>query len=1093
MWKFAAVAAAAAGWAVGAQAQDQQQVRLGPPAAWVQPAGDIKTDTPDDGAAVRFLLMDSQLHFGEEGSTSYAETAIRVQTPQGLEAMSTVTLPWDPALGSLTVHKLRILRGGQVIDLLANQKFTVLRRESNLEAQQLDGVLTAVLQPEDLRVGDVVDLAYSMTNKDPALGGHVQWNTAAPNVVIDDLRLRATSDKQTLFWRATEGVDGLKPGVTGEGRSISVAMKAAQPLLLPQNAPGRFRWGRMLQVSDFKSWAEVSSVMAPLFTKASTLSPTSPLQAEIARIKAASADPKTRAEAALALVENQIRYVALAMDDGGYVPAAADATWARRFGDCKGKTVLLLSLLKGLGIEAQPALVSSELGDGLDQRLPQAGAFDHVIVRATIGGKVYWLDGTRLGDLKLEDIPVPAFGWALPLQPSSAALVRVMPEPLKQPNTIQTIRIDASAGLDVPAPTHVETLFRGDAAYSLNASIANLTPAQKEAGLRQYWSKALSFLTVTKATATYDPVKHEERLIADGTAKMSWEDGNTCCRLYEPDGYVMGWKADYTRPAGPHADAPFATTFPMFEQSQENIILPYRGAGFTIQGDEVDRKVGPWSFHRSMKIDKGVFTLDATTQSLAPEFTPTEADSTALTDMAKKAVYVISPRTYQMTRQELEQYAKRTLNTPADLMKRAAIMRARGRLAQARADIDRAIALDPKATNQFAEAAQVDATMGDFTAARDALKKGLSLKPDDPALNRAGGLVAMAEGKFEEAEAFYTKALDKDPNDKAARRQRIIARLNLNETDKALADSDLLLKPNPADNDIRNLRVEILLSADRIEAALAETDAFVAAAPKEAYPHRLRGNVLERLARTQDSQAEYDKALALNMTVGGYLTRATDRPHNDYAAKLADVKAAVKLDPNNPGMQRLLALSEAQAGELDDGLAKIQALMTENPDDETLHTDRAYIYAKARKIDLAAADMEWVRNHIDDNASAWNSICYDQAMWNLSLEKALADCDKALSLSPRSAAILDSRAFVLLRLGRVDEAMSVYDLALSLSPRETASLYGRGVARLMKGQIKAGQADLAAARRLNARIDDSFADYGVKPPAVYASSNSATK
>ncbi len=80
------------------------------------------------------------------------------------------------------------------------------------------------------------------------------------------------------------------------------------------------------------------------------------------------------------------------------MPARADETWQRRFGDCKGKTVLLLALLKELGIQAEPALVSLGGGDGLDERLPSLGAFNHVIVRATIGGKVYWLDGTRTGD-----------------------------------------------------------------------------------------------------------------------------------------------------------------------------------------------------------------------------------------------------------------------------------------------------------------------------------------------------------------------------------------------------------------------------------------------------------------------------------------------------------------------------------------------------------------------------------------------------------------------------------------------------------------------------------------------------------------------
>src|SRR6202012_176033 len=99
------------------------------------------------------------------------------------------------------------------------------------------------------------------------------------------------------------------------------------------------------------------------------------------------------------------------MDDGGYVPAAADQTWKRRYGDCKGKTALLLALLHGLGIEAEPVLVNSRMGDMLADSLPQLGAFDHVLVRAHINGHVYWLDGTHSGDRTLADLGSSVFHY----------------------------------------------------------------------------------------------------------------------------------------------------------------------------------------------------------------------------------------------------------------------------------------------------------------------------------------------------------------------------------------------------------------------------------------------------------------------------------------------------------------------------------------------------------------------------------------------------------------------------------------------------------------------------------------------------------
>ena len=59
----------------------------------------------------------------------------------------------------MTVHRLWIRRDGATIDVLkSDRKFLVLRRERGLEAAILDGRLTATLQIEDLRVGDVIEL-----------------------------------------------------------------------------------------------------------------------------------------------------------------------------------------------------------------------------------------------------------------------------------------------------------------------------------------------------------------------------------------------------------------------------------------------------------------------------------------------------------------------------------------------------------------------------------------------------------------------------------------------------------------------------------------------------------------------------------------------------------------------------------------------------------------------------------------------------------------------------------------------------------------------------------------------------------------------
>ena len=63
-------------------------------------------------------------------------------------------------------------------------------------------------------------------------------------------------------------------------------------------------------------------------------------------------------------MQDKVRYVFLGMNTGGYVPADADVTWARRFGDCKGKTTLLLAVLHELGIAESHPYATEDLLTG---------------------------------------------------------------------------------------------------------------------------------------------------------------------------------------------------------------------------------------------------------------------------------------------------------------------------------------------------------------------------------------------------------------------------------------------------------------------------------------------------------------------------------------------------------------------------------------------------------------------------------------------------------------------------------------------------------------------------------------------------------
>ena len=74
-----------------------------------------------------------------------------------------------------------------------------------------------------------------------------------------------------------------------------------------------------------------------------------------------------------------------------------------------------------------------------------------------------------------------------------------------------------------------------------------------------------------------------------------------------------------------------------------------------------------------------------------------------------------------------------------------------------------------------------------------------------------------------------------------------------------------------------------------------------------------------------------------------------------------------------------------------------------------------------------------------------------------------------------------TRGMAGLKQHRLQDAWDDYDAAVRLDPKRASPLYARAMAEIRLGQKKKAEADVAAARLLDPKIADSYAQYGVKP------------
>ncbi|WP_034921029.1 DUF3857 domain-containing protein [Erythrobacter sp. SD-21] len=555
---------------------------------WIVPAELASVDVADGPST---LIYDWQHRLEGGVVTSYEDTAFRIDNPDMLMQQGTVSLAWLPDKGDLMVHRVEILRGDETIDLIAaGSQFEVIRREQGLEQRLLDGELTATLAVPGLKVGDILRVTHSTTTDDQALGEEMQVSQylySDPWKVGFSRARVSWPESADVYWRAEDKAGVGAPTSSKGYRTIDVTLPIDKLAEMPGDAPSRFTRGPVLRVGTFADWQELSRVFAPHYIEAAKVADDSAVAAEADKIMQATADPLTRAAMAVRLVQDEVSYLLNGLDGGNYMPQSASETWEKRYGDCKAKTVLLYSLLTRMGIDAVPVLVSTQGGDAVPELLPVPGNFDHIIVRATIDGTDYWLDGTNTATRLTNIAAVPAFFHALPVTVEGADLVPMTQREPQWPDMVMSITTDYSAGIDLPSLFEMTMSFYGPRGASLRA----MADEQDKDSLRQIASNfagsAGAGAAVKTVEVTYDEdeakgvihitgVMPSDFQWSDGRLRMKPEDGQNF--VFNPDRARSEWRA-----------IPVLTPGPNRNRIEAEVILPGDASAFTQTGpDTVD-------------------------------------------------------------------------------------------------------------------------------------------------------------------------------------------------------------------------------------------------------------------------------------------------------------------------------------------------------------------------------------------------------------------------------------------------------------------------------------------------------------------------
>ncbi len=361
-----------------------------------------------EGANVTMLSEDESYTFDETGRVVHIGHYIyKVLTQKGAEGWDSLSVGWDPW------HELRPVIHARVIAadfsehmLDPNTINEAPARGGDYKIYSDDKVLRAPLPA--IAPGVVVEEEFTRTDSLPLFApgtvGHIMLGeedvpVMHSHVVFD---YPATLPLRTNLLL----LPGVKPVRTENGGRVTLTFDVGaldgidirDPYLPPELV--------LFPTIEFSTGASWQSIAAEYSKIVDSHASAEAVEAALEPLVAHKKSAAEKEAAILDYLDREVRYTGIEFGEAAIVPHDPAETLAKKYGDCKDKATLMVTMLRAAGIPAYVALLSVESRMDVPTDLPGMGLFNHAIVYVP-GKNPLWIDATdryaQLGQLPMGD------------------------------------------------------------------------------------------------------------------------------------------------------------------------------------------------------------------------------------------------------------------------------------------------------------------------------------------------------------------------------------------------------------------------------------------------------------------------------------------------------------------------------------------------------------------------------------------------------------------------------------------------------------------------------------------------------------------
>jgi len=314
--------------------------------------------------------------------TATIEQRMKALTQAGVEEIGQASMSYSESLQELEVLEAYTLKAdGTKVPVPEDKLFVQAPPETQDAPVFSDNKVVQVVFPQ-VGVGDEVYVAWKLVQKEPYFPGEFFTTDIEPidlvvrhaEIVIDapaemPIRWKKRGDDELGDYQVEEKTEG-------DRRVIVATFSRTEPIPPEPGMVDARQVSPAFVVTTFEDWPAIG---AAYWERAKDKAEVTEAIQKTADEVAGDAEGLEAARKLYNWVTKNIRYVALELGIGGYVPQSAEEVLNQRYGDCKGYVTLLQALLKAKGIESEPALIYLGEDFGL-LPAPTPEQFNHVIL-----------------------------------------------------------------------------------------------------------------------------------------------------------------------------------------------------------------------------------------------------------------------------------------------------------------------------------------------------------------------------------------------------------------------------------------------------------------------------------------------------------------------------------------------------------------------------------------------------------------------------------------------------------------------------------------------------------------------------------------